>query len=108
MKAVGLGNLEKVRTLLESGAAVNAVDVDGSTPLMIIASWGRIETLQHLQITELLLENGAEVNIADKRGHTPLMAAAQWGRTIRYQAIGQRHLREQTESRRLGSHQTQF
>ncbi len=79
MKAAGRGNLERVRTLLESGAEVNAVDADGRTPLMIIAAWGRMETVQHLTITKMLLQYGAEVNVTAKRGHTPLMAAAQWG-----------------------------
>ena len=81
MRAVGRGDVEKVRTLLARRAEVNAVDADGRTPLMIIAGWGRMETEQHLKITEMLLEHGAEFNISDKHGHTSLMAAAKWGRT---------------------------
>ena len=61
----------KVRLLLSRGAAVNAKQVDGRTPLYIAASLGNAVSL-----VKLLLENGANASLATANGMTPLMAAA--------------------------------
>jgi ankyrin repeat protein len=61
----------KVRLLLSHGAAVNARQVEGRTPLYIAASMGRGASL-----VKLLLENGANPALATANGMTPLMAAS--------------------------------
>ena len=51
-----------LRFLLENGADPNAIDVDGTTPLMYAALYG------HLEMMHLLLEAGADINAVDKSG----------------------------------------
>jgi len=58
-----------VRLLLEHGAAVNAKEEAGVTPLHEV-SW-RI----NWKLVHLLLEHGADVNAKDKRNRTPLHRA---------------------------------
>jgi ankyrin repeat protein len=55
--------------LLEKGAAVNAANHDGETPLILAATQYRAEA------AELLLDNGADVNAKTKSGRTALMQA---------------------------------
>lgn len=61
----------KVRLLLGRGAAINARQVEGRTPLYQAASLGNATA-----IVKLLLANGADPQIAAANGRTPLMAAA--------------------------------
>ena len=61
----------KVRLLLSHGAAVNAKQVDGRTPLYMAASMGNAGSL-----VKLLLQTGANPSLATANGMTPLMAAA--------------------------------
>ena len=67
--AASLGDLERVKALLENGAEVNARDMDGLTVLHHAASDGRID------IVRLLIERGADVNAMDEEGRTPLYPA---------------------------------
>lgn len=60
------GQLKRVESALEYGAAVNHRDKYGRTALFEAARSG------YLDIAKLLIERGAEVNVADRRGHTPL------------------------------------
>ena len=59
-----------VKLLLEKGAAVDAADGDGETPLHWALDNG------HVEVVRLLLEKGAAVDAADRDGQTPLSAAA--------------------------------
>jgi len=64
------GDLARTRDLLKSGAAVNAVDRRGFTPLTWAAASGNLEMVR------LLLESGAAVERRAKDGTTALMAAS--------------------------------
>jgi hypothetical protein len=59
--------------LLKHGAAVDAANNDGTTPLFIAAVNG------HTAIVRALLLAGADASIKTKRGDTPLMIAEQDG-----------------------------
>ncbi len=61
------------RLLLDSGADVNAGDVDGSTPLDVAA------LQRKLDVVELLLARGADVNRRDRNGACALSFAASAG-----------------------------
>ncbi|BFZ14668.1 hypothetical protein BsWGS_17706 [Bradybaena similaris] len=63
------GNRGMVRKLLESGAEINAQDIDGFTGLHLACRKGNIP------VVELLLENGARVDLAGLRRNTPLVDA---------------------------------
>jgi ankyrin repeat protein len=65
-KASVLGNLSVVHSLLDDGAAVEAVDSCGQTPLFAAAALGQDD------IAQALLARGASVRIADRTGRTPL------------------------------------
>ena len=105
-KAVKAGDLQAVRTLIKSGADVNAKSGDGSTPLLwatyrsapeiaraLIGAGAAVDTANDYGITpllqasrsgdaplvELLLQAGASPAKAHPEGETPLMAAARSG-----------------------------
>ncbi len=67
------GQLEIVRSLLESGADVNERDKDFGTSLLSASQEGRLEVVQ------LLIEFGADVNTPDRIGWTPLQIASRHG-----------------------------
>ena len=58
--------------IITAGAAINATNAEGSTPLMIAVSSGL------LVAAERLIEAGADVNIKDSDGDTALHGAAWW------------------------------
>lgn len=62
------GDAALVKALLDKGADVNAVNLDGITPLI----WG----IHDDAIAALLIDRGADVNAASDSGVTPLQAAA--------------------------------
>jgi hypothetical protein len=64
------GKREPVRTALEQGIDVNAVDEGGRTALMLAAFNG------HSAVARMLLEHGAQVNLQDAGGRTALMYAS--------------------------------
>ena len=64
----------KVRLLLSRGAAVNAKQAEGRTPLYIAASMGHAGSL-----VRVLLDGGADPSLATANGMTPLMAASARG-----------------------------
>ncbi|VDN96723.1 unnamed protein product [Rodentolepis nana] len=68
------GNLEIVKRLLDNTANINAVDVNGETPLMKAIRFG------HLGCINQLVQHGADVNICDKYGNAPIHRAIQLGR----------------------------
>jgi ankyrin repeat protein len=61
----------KTRLLLARGAAVDARQVEGRTPLYVATQTG-----DGLAVVRLLLEKGANPNLASANGTTPLMNAA--------------------------------
>jgi ankyrin repeat protein len=68
--AVKYGHIERAKTLIESGADVNAKDKIGNTPLIEAA--GRFD----VDLVELLIARGANVNAMNNIGDTPLIEAA--------------------------------
>jgi ankyrin repeat protein len=66
-------NFAAARTLIRQKAAVNATDVDGSTPLQWAAHWN------DLDIVKALLAAGAKPNVSNRYGVTPLHEAATIG-----------------------------
>ena len=63
------GDLARVRSLLASGADVNARDADGATVLMRAAHLGRLD------VVRALVDAGADVNATDERGWGALAKA---------------------------------
>ena len=71
--AVYFGRTDIARTLIESGADVEAPGLQGWTPLVMAALRGRLE------VTGYLLEAGADPGAASANGELPLIAAASRG-----------------------------
>ena len=67
------GNLEKVKSLREKGADMNAKSQCGSTLLHWACHSGKLE------IAKYLIEKGADVNAKDKEGATPFHYACRYG-----------------------------
>ena len=71
--AASLGDVERVRRLLEAGARVDTVKDDGNTALHCAAIMG------HNKVVELLVEEEADLEVTGNSGTTPLMMAASMG-----------------------------
>jgi uncharacterized protein len=69
--AASSGDVALARELLDRGAAVDAPEVRGISPLMV-----SVRSPEYLPVAKLLLDRGAKVNHRDRYGGTPLMAAA--------------------------------
>jgi ankyrin repeat protein len=69
MYAARDGAPDATRTLLDAGADINAVDPDGTTPL-VRAIWN-----SHYDTAKVLLERGADPNLADTADMAALYAA---------------------------------
>ncbi|HYE79278.1 MAG TPA: ankyrin repeat domain-containing protein [bacterium] len=108
-EAAALGDLTRIDELLTADPGiVNAVSVDGFTPLHLAAFFGHPEVVdfllargadvnrvatnasfvqplhsgvagRNLEVVRLLVENGAHVNATQQGGYTPIMAAIQNG-----------------------------
>lgn len=78
-------NLETVRLLLDSGADVNAVDREGSTPLSVLCQTHPRdedpEDSQRVAIARQLFEGGAEIAASDAKGYYPVHYAVQFENT---------------------------
>lgn len=81
LDAASAGDLAVVEGLLEGGAAVNAKDVQGLTPLHRAATW------RHTAVVQTLLDHGADVNARSKLAETPLMRPAWNGDTATVRAL---------------------
>ena len=64
--AVLIGDLAKVKSLIEEGADINAKDASGNTPLYYAIQQ------RNEDIAELLIAKGADVNAKNKSGQTAL------------------------------------
>lgn len=71
------GDLERVRTLLETGCPINAADYDGRTALHLSASEGNVKI-----VTELLQHRELEMGPKDRWGGTPLSDAVREGHSV--------------------------
>jgi uncharacterized protein len=69
------GNLRAVKTLIESGAALDAKDKYGRTPLHLAAFYG------HTATVKALIANGAALDARDNEGWTPCHIAVLYGQT---------------------------
>lgn len=88
--AIRVGNLEKVKKIIENGTSIDArLYPTNGTPLIVaiesmyesvlilaLESRGEFKREYDSKIVKFLLENGANVRAADDRGYTPLMLAA--------------------------------
>jgi cytohesin len=63
-----------VKALLDAGADVTAVDIDGRTPLHFADSSNALTRRFSLDALALLISAGADVNARDKAGKTPILA----------------------------------
>jgi len=70
INAIIINNTEKIKSLIENGADVNAKDDDGWAPLHYVSVSGNKD------ITELLIKSGADVNIKQNDGLTLLHYAS--------------------------------
>jgi ankyrin repeat protein len=69
--AAASGDTAQTTVLLNQGAALDARDDHGRTPLMLAVMQGRLD------VVRLLLDRGADPTIADGAGRTPLQQAKQ-------------------------------
>lgn len=74
--AVSCFAIETIKTLIQSGAKINATMNDGSTPLHLISTNGYFNLDKQKHIMELLLANGARPNARGPNGQTPLFGLA--------------------------------
>ena len=70
--AVWQGMKSTIEILIEKGTDVNAMDINGNTPLHIAAPSGN-----DLYLVKLLVNKGADVNAINSLGHTPLDSITQ-------------------------------
>lgn len=73
MRAAGEGDAARVRSLLASGAEVNAAAEGGETALMRASAKG------HLDVVEVLLDAGGDAHAKSENGFTPLFMAVFFG-----------------------------
>ena len=73
--AVLQNNIEGVEENIKAGTDLNAKDQFGSTPLIIAATFGRVE------ISKMLTDAGVDPNIKSNEGSTALHIASLFGRT---------------------------
>ena len=105
--ACRVGDMERVRQLIQDGQDVNRGNSYGGTPMMVAAASGRDQVVReliragadvngkdngkqtalhwasscgHSSVVTTLAEAGTNLNAQDVRGVTPLMKAAYWGR----------------------------
>ena len=72
-EAAELGEIDKIKDLLDQGVPIDARDDDGWTALMKATYEG------HRYIVEELIARGASVDTQENAGWTSLMMAAQFG-----------------------------
>jgi ankyrin repeat protein len=90
MKAVAEGKFDVVKSLIASGANVNAAAPDGTTPLMLAAE-GTEELQQSGRMVKLLLAAHARLDVVDAQGRCALYRAAAEGRPNAMNALFDEH-----------------
>ncbi|KAK6188909.1 hypothetical protein SNE40_004989 [Patella caerulea] len=66
LDVAGMGSTGVIHRLLDVGANINAIDLNGCTPLILAAK------SSHYVVEKLLLSRGADVNIVDERRRSAL------------------------------------
>merc|ERR1719399_307450 len=79
--AASVDDAAAVLALLERGASADAVNENGSTPLMISSYCG------HVAVQAALIQGGANVQATNAKGKTALMFAAGAGRAAAITAL---------------------
>jgi len=74
-EAAASGNLELAREAIRGGAAINAANEAGETPLLIAVQNNRLD------VFKILLERGANINAQARNMDTPWLLAGARGRT---------------------------
>jgi hypothetical protein len=69
-EAVDRNNTKAIKKLLQRGADVNTLYINGMTPIWVAAQKG------HLDVVRVLVEHRADVNIPNNDGFTPISVAA--------------------------------
>jgi len=69
INAINREDIEKVKSLIESGVDINRRNLDGCTPLFYAVKTGNLE------ITKCIVEKKAFLNLMDRYGYTPLSHA---------------------------------
>ncbi|MHB1001974.1 MAG: ankyrin repeat domain-containing protein [Armatimonadota bacterium] len=77
----GPGSAEIAELLILRGANVNAVDSQGSTPLITAAALG------NLSVAKVLIDHGAKINTPFNKGTTPLITAIRNGHFLLAQLL---------------------
>lgn len=72
-RAASQGNVTQILRLIAAGAAMEARDMEGSTPIHLAARQ------DHAEEVDALAKAGADVNARGEGGSTPLHEAAVWG-----------------------------
>lgn len=70
---ISQGHLDVVRELCARGAALDAADRNGRTPVFAASAGG------YLGVVDLLASHEAHLDTSDRDGNTPLLAAAERG-----------------------------
>jgi ankyrin repeat protein len=73
-EAARSGRADIAELLLEHGSDINAIELEGDTPLHTAVKWGG-----HEDVVKVLIAHKADVNAGDKDGKTPLCDAAAEG-----------------------------
>lgn len=81
LNAAKQGQLELIKSLVDTGANLDAKDTNGRTGLMLAAEMGRTKVLRYL------LSKGVDVDMRDKGGMTAVACAALNGRTSCVRAL---------------------
>jgi len=90
-EAAGKGNLDDVKRHLQKGAAVNAEDNEGNTPLICAAVGG------HLDVVKFLVAKGADINARNAKGMSPMSVAVKesYGDVVKFlRRSGVNHLKQ--------------
>lgn len=69
-EAIFMGNLPAISQHIDAGSDLNVKDQYGSTPLIVAATFNKIDA------AKLLIDGGADVNSTSNDGSTPLHTAA--------------------------------
>ncbi len=80
-RAMGIGNVEAAKLLVDMGANVNSRSLNDSSRPLHALTLGNCDPEGSLELAELLIEKGANVNAKDSYGNTPLQLACgiRWG-----------------------------